>query len=89
MRRIESKIGYVVGSRKIVNNNSQKSKKRLDKILIIFYKQSKTNKLASKGDDTDFRALLKHREHAKNKQDADGMEKVDLRHGLCLTNIIN
>ena len=42
------------------------------------------NKKASKGDETDFRALLRHREHEKNKLLAEGMENVNLRHGLCL-----
>lgn len=38
--------------------------------------------VASKDDNNDFRALLKHREHAKQRGEADGMEKVDLKHGL-------
>ncbi|CAF0846330.1 unnamed protein product [Brachionus calyciflorus] len=35
---------------------------------------------STKDDAVDFRNLLKHREHAKNKLDAEGGEKVDLKH---------
>lgn len=42
-------------------------------------------KPAGKDDGVDFRNLLKHREHAKNKLEGESGEKVDLKHGLCLS----
>ena len=42
-----------------------------------------SNIKASKDDGGDFRSLLKHREFAKQKLEADAGEKVDLKHGVC------
>jgi hypothetical protein len=48
--------------------------------MFVYTSAKKTASSAT--DPVDFRSLLKHREHEKNKKQESGVDWGDLRHGL-------